>query len=147
LLIGNEATGQWIRGSALDNPQMTATMISGWVGGYPAAAPMKSYAEAKPYRKFGGGEYLFSTKCSACHSLGDGMKIGPDLAGITKTRDRNWLAKYIADPDEMLKTGDASAKALSAKYKEMRMPNLQLTDQQIAAVIAFLDGIGPARRP
>ena len=27
LLIGNEATGQWIRGSALDNPQFTATMI------------------------------------------------------------------------------------------------------------------------
>jgi protein SCO1 len=144
LLIGNEATGQWIRGSALDNPQMTATMIKSWVAGYPAAAPMKSYADAKPL-KFTSGEYVFSTKCGACHSLGQGKKIGPDLADVTSVRDRQWLAKYIADPEGMRKAGDPVAKALSSKYKEMRMPNLQLSDQQTTDVIAFLAGIRPVR--
>jgi len=140
LLIGNEATGQWIRGSALDNPKMTATMIANWVAGYPAAAPIKSYADAPPLPKYTSGQYLFSTKCSACHTLGSGSKVGPDLSGITHTRDRQWLARYIAGPDDLLKAGDPLAKSLLAKYKDLRMPNLQLNGQQVADVIAYLDG-------
>jgi protein SCO1/2 len=147
LLIGNEGTGQWMRASALDNPRMTATMISSWVGGYPkATAPVKSYAEARPLPKFGTGQYLFSTKCSACHSLGLQDKVGPDLAGITEKRDRQWLAKYISGPDEMLKAKDPVASALFAKYKQMRMPNLELTDRQVEDVVGYLAGIPSSRQ-
>lgn len=146
LLIGNEATGQWIRGSALDNARMTANRIANWVGGYPAAAPVRSYAEAKPVTNVSGGQYLFSTKCSACHTIGQGSRIGPDLAGITQTRDRRWLAKYIANPDAMLKAGDPAARDLFAKHKETRMPNLLLTDREIRQVIDYLAGFS-ARRP
>lgn len=148
LLIGNESTGQWIRGSALDNARMTATMISSWVGGYPpaaAAAPMRSYAEAKPLSNVTGGRYLFSTKCSACHTIGEGARIGPDLAGITQARDRRWLEKYIASPEAMRKAGDPVAKDLSAKYREIRMPNLLLTSDQIQQVVDYLSGF-PAPR-
>jgi protein SCO1 len=145
LLIGNEATGQWIRGSALDNPKMTATMLAEWVGGYAATAPARTYADAKPLPKFDSGQYVFSSKCSACHGLGQGSRIGPDLAGITRTRDRQWLARYIAGPDDMRKAGDPIAKQLSAKYKEVRMPNLQLTDRQIQDVISYLERIDPSR--
>jgi len=141
LLIGNEATGQWMRASALDNPKMTATMISGWVGGYPKAAPAKSYAEAKPLPKFTSGQYVFATKCSACHSLGQKDKAGPDLAGIAATRDRAWLRRYIAAPGEMLDAGDPIAVSLFAKYRQMRMPNLELTDRQVDDVIDYLAAI------
>ena len=144
LLIGNEATGEWIRGSALDNPRMTATMISNWVGVHPTVAATPSYANAKPLH-FTSGEYVFSTKCSPCHSLGQGNKIGPDLAGITSVRDRRWLARYVADPNGMLKAGDPIAKTLSTRYKQMQMPNLQLTDRQVADVIAFLGSVRPVR--
>jgi protein SCO1/2 len=143
LLIGNESTGQWMRASALDNPKMTATMISSWVGGYPKARAVKSYADAGPVPAFTRRQYLFSTKCSACHSLGQGSRVGPDLAGVTKLRDRRWLGRYIAGPDEILKAGDPIARALFAKYKEMRMPNLELTGQQVEEVIAFLASIRP----
>jgi protein SCO1/2 len=144
LLIGNESTGEWIRGSALDNPRMTATMISNWVGVHPTVAATPSYANAKPLH-FTSGEYVFSTKCSPCHSLGQGNKIGPDLAGITSVRDRRWLARYVADPNGMLKAGDPIAKTLSTRYKQMQMPNLQLTDRQVADVIAFLGSVRPVR--
>ena len=144
LLIGNEVTGEWIRGSALDNPRMTATMISNWVGVHPTVAATPSYANAKPLH-FTSGEYVFSTKCSPCHSLGQGNKIGPDLAGITSVRDRRWLARYVADPNGMLKAGDPIAKTLSTRYKQMQMPNLQLTDRQVADVIAFLGSVRPVR--
>src|SRR5262245_7211823 len=138
LLIGNEATGQWIRGSALDNPKMTATMITNWVAGYPAAAPAKSYAEAKPVPKRGRGEYLFAAKCATCHVSGQRERIAPDLTHVVHTRDRDWLAKYIAAPDEMLQAGDPIAKALFEQYKRMPMPNLGLSEQQVSDVIAYL---------
>jgi len=142
LLIGNEATGQWMRGSALDNPKMTATMIANWMGGYNKPPAVKMTDTATPL-KFTSGEYLFSTKCSACHTLGQGTRVGPDLIGITQTRDRHWLAHYIASPDDMLKAGDPIARELVAKYKELRMPNLLLSDEQIKDLIAYLDGVRP----
>ena len=142
LLIGNEATGDWMRASALDNPNMTATMIARWIAGYPAAASrasLKSYTEARPVANLTSGQYVFSTKCSACHGLGEGPKVGPDLAGVTTTRTRAWLASYITDPQALLQRGDPIAKALSAKYGAVSMPTLQLTDQQVQDVIQYLD--------
>jgi len=142
LLIGNESTGDWMRASALDNPNMTATMIARWIAGYPAAASrssIKSYTEARPVANLTSGQYVFSTKCSACHGLGEGPKVGPDLAGVTTTRTRAWLASYITDPQAMLQLGDPIAKALSAKYGAVSMPTLQLTDQQVQDVIQYLD--------
>jgi protein SCO1/2 len=118
---------------------MTATMIADWVGGYRAATPVRSYAEAKPLPKFSRGQYLFSTKCATCHA-GGGDRIAPDLTHVVHTRDREWLTKYIAAPDEMLKAGDPIATSLFEQYKQMPMPNLGLTDQQVGDVIAYLEG-------
>ena len=139
LLLGNEATGEWMRASALDNPGMTATMITRWIAGYPAAPPIKSYADAAPVGNLTSGQYVFSTKCSACHGLGGGPRIGPDLAGVTTTRTRAWLASYITDPQAMRKRGDPIAKGLSARYGAVSMPTLQLTEQQVQDVIQYLD--------
>jgi protein SCO1/2 len=147
LLIGNEATGQWIRGSALDNPRVTANMIAGWVGGYPAApaTAVRSYAEARPFPKFSSGQYLFATRCSTCHSLGPEQKMGPNLATTTRSRDKDWLTRYLANPDEMLQNGDPLATALLKQYNDLRMPNLGLTRQEIADLLTYLDEAAPPR--
>jgi protein SCO1/2 len=142
VLIGNEATGQWMRGSALDNAHMTAIMLAEWVAGYAAGSPPRSYADATPLPTFDEGRYVFSSKCAACHGIGSGAKIGPDLAGVTRARDSAWLARYIAAPDEMLKSRDPIATALAAKYKDVRMPNLQLSARQIHDVIDYLGAAG-----
>ena len=84
---------------------------------------------------------MFTSKCAACHGLGDGAKLGPDLARIVRARDRAWLTRYISAPDQMLKSGDPIAKQLSATYRQVRMPNLQLTASQIRDVIGYLDSI------
>jgi len=142
VLLGNEATGQWMRGAALDNPQMTATMLAQWVSGYGAASSTRSYADAKPLPTFDEGRYVFSSKCAACHGLGGGAKIGPDLAGITRGRDRAWLARYIAAPEKLRQEGDPTATALAARYTQVRMPDLQLSDRQIRDVIEYLAAVG-----
>jgi len=149
LMIGNVASGQWMKNSATDNPRFLAIMIGDFLNGWktPKAEPVKSYAEAQPL-VVGQGEYLFATRCAACHTLGNGDYIGPDLQGVTAVRDRAWLSRFIKTPDRVLAEKDATALALLAKYKQVPMPNLLLGDGDVAALIAYLDARSSSvRRP
>lgn len=139
LLVGNEATGQWVRDSALDNPRFMTQLIANWMNSWRNNTKPASYAEAPPIAPAAKGEYLFKSKCATCHTIGGGDMIGPDLAGVTSVRDRSWLARYIAAPETMRRDGDPIATALLAKYKMVRMPNLGLDDTQVADVMAYID--------
>jgi protein SCO1 len=139
LMLGDQPKGQWQRNSAVDNPAfLTARM--GTFFGWRDTAPGKSYAEARPV-VVPNGQRLFQSKCSACHSLGQGDKVGPDLAGITGRRERAWLTRYIQEPDELLAAGDPIAKTLFHKYQQVRMPNLKLGSSDVADLVLFLETV------
>jgi protein SCO1/2 len=139
LLIGNEATGQWMRGSALDNPKFTAQVIGNWMNNWATAKPGKSYDQATPLQPAAKAQYLFATKCVTCHTIGQGEKIGPDLAEALATRDREWLARYIVAPDKMRAGGDPIATALLEKYSTVRMPNLNVSEAEAAEMLAYIE--------
>lgn len=139
LMLGDEPKGQWQRNSAVDNPRFLAARM-GTFFGWRDTAPGKSYAEASPVVA-PNGQRLFQSKCSACHSLGQGDKLGPDLAGVTARRERAWLARYIQEPDELLAKGDPIATALFHKYKQVRMPNLKLGSSDVADLVSFLETV------
>jgi protein SCO1/2 len=143
-MVGNEPAGLWMRNSAVDNPQFLATTIANFLG-WRNAAPGKSYAEARPL-VLDKGEYFFQSQCSVCHSIGQGDKMGPDLAGVTARRDRAWLTRYITAPDKMLAEGDPIAVALFEKYQYARMPNLRLSSDEVAAVLSYVEGRSGAAR-
>ncbi len=146
LMVGNEPAGLWMRNSAVDNPQFLATTIANFLG-WKNTAPGKSYAEARPL-VLDQGEYFFQSQCSVCHTIGQGDKMGPDLAGVTARRNRAWLTRYITAPDRMLADGDPIATALFEKYQYARMPNLRLSSDEVAAVLSYVEGrSGPAREP
>ena len=144
LMVGNEPAGLWMRNSAVDNPQFLATTIGNFLG-WKDTTPKKSYAEARPL-VLDKGEYFFQSQCSVCHSIGQGDKMGPDLAGVTARRDRAWLTRYITAPDKMLAEGDPIATALFEKYQYARMPNLRLSSDEVAAVLSYVEGRGAAPR-
>jgi protein SCO1 len=125
LMVGNVPTGQWMRNSAVDNARYLAATIGGLLDGWKRYRPARSYAQA-PELSLSRGEYLFSTRCSACHTIGRGDGLGPDLAGVTAARDRAWLTRFIQRPDAVLAEGDPTARALFARYGEVTMPNLGL---------------------
>jgi len=91
------------------------------------------------------GEEIFHQKCAGCHGLGAGDRpTGPDLSGVTERRDRQWLAGFIADPGAMISAGDPTAVELLARHNNLAMPNLQLPNTQIDALLAFLAQSGAA---
>jgi cytochrome c oxidase cbb3-type subunit 2 len=89
------------------------------------------------YRPVAPGERLYLRKgCGACHTLGKGRHLGPDLAGVTSRRTRDWLRRWLKDPLEFV-SADADARALLAEYK-IPMPSPELGPAEIDAVIDFL---------
>jgi len=140
LLVGNEATGQWMRNSATDNAKFLANTIGDWLNSWQTQKKkaLQTYAEV-PTLTFDKGQYTFASHCAACHTVGAGDRIGPDLHGVTAARDRRWLTRMIVEPDKLMGEGDATALSLLEKYKQVRMPNLDLTDEDAAAVLAYLD--------
>ena len=140
LLVGNETTGQWMRNSALDNPKFLARTIGDWLNSWANGAKqaLRSFADV-PMMTFDQGEYTFRNHCVACHSIGGGDAIGPDLKGVVANRDRAWLKRFIATPDKVMAAGDPIAQGLLEKYKQVRMPNLSLGEQDAAILIDYID--------
>lgn len=93
----------------------------------------------------GNGEAIFNAMCAACHSIGGGNRpTGPDLNGTTTRHELAWLTRWIKEPDKMLAEGDPIALQLLAEYNNVPMPNMGLSDAQVADVIAFLQSVDGA---
>jgi nitrite reductase (NO-forming) len=82
------------------------------------------------------GKNDFESKCLACHSMGQGKKLGPDLAGVTKHRTDDWLTRWLKSPEKMLQT-DEHAKAMLKEYNNIPMPNQNLTDAEIRQYLRY----------
>jgi nitrite reductase (NO-forming) len=82
------------------------------------------------------GKLAFESKCLACHSMGQGKRLGPDLAGVSKTRSADWLARWLKEPEKMLQT-DEKAKAMLKEYDNIPMPNQNLSAAEIREYIKY----------
>src|SRR5438309_7514976 len=139
--LGLTRRGQWMRNSAVDNPRFLATTISNFMG-WKNRQPGRSYTEVSGLPTLDTGAYVFQSRCSACHTIGKGDTVGPDLAGVTTRRERSWLVRYLRAPDQMLAEKDPIATALSVQFKNIAMPNLRLSDGEIAILLSFLEAQG-----
>jgi len=85
------------------------------------------------------GETAFQQKCAACHTVGKGPLVGPDLKGVTTTRDHAWLVRWIMTPDKMIAEGDPIAKESLAKWNNIAMVNLGVTEAEAKDMIAYIE--------
>jgi protein SCO1/2 len=141
VLIGNEPSGQWMRNSATDNARILANMIGNWLDGWGHAKAVDAKAnndQGLPFDIRDQGRYTFATHCAACHTIGHGDKIGPDLLGVTTVRDRSWLETFISTPEKVIAAKDPIAVALYKKYNGINMPNLRLSDEELNNLLDFL---------
>jgi len=106
--------------------------------GFLLASPVMQ-AAARPYQQDAQeGAQLFGQYCQACHTVGAGDVVGPDLQGVTLRRDQGWLLAFITQPDQMLASGDVIANDLLKQYA-VPMPNLGITDAQALSILAYLE--------
>lgn len=89
------------------------------------------------------GEEQFQARgCVACHTVGEGRLVGPDLAGITERRTYTWAMSMITNPDSMLRTDSIARRLLSEYFTPMS--NQGVTAEQARAIWEYLREEGSA---
>lgn len=88
------------------------------------------------------GETLYKTNCAACHNIEGTPLMGPNLKNVTQVRSKTWVKQFIANPSQMYESGDAQAKAIIDEYKGVTMPAFSFSDQQLEAIISYIDAQG-----
>jgi mono/diheme cytochrome c family protein len=89
------------------------------------------------YRPIRPGEKLFLAKgCTHCHTIGRGRRVGPDLAGVAGRRDRDWLRRWLENPQAMIAT-DPQAREMAREYP-VSMPDLKLSRSEVGELLEFL---------
>src|SRR5689334_4470781 len=86
-------------------------------------APISSAQEAADF---------FAKKCKACHSIGGGRAVGPDLKDVASQKDRAWMEKFIQNPKAVIDSGDSFAVQLQQEYRGMVMPTVPGVTPQFA---------------
>ena len=85
------------------------------------------------------GKVLLEQNCSRCHSIAD--KGDSPLIKAPPLREI-----YLRYPIEQLEEG--FAEGMGSKHRDM--PQIQFSDEQVAAILAYLGsitGVDPAKRP
>jgi mono/diheme cytochrome c family protein len=84
------------------------------------------------------GEQVFNTTCFACHTIGGGRLIGPDLAGVHEKRSKEWLERFVKSSQSMINAGDPEAVALFEEYSSLLMPDAVASEEQIRQVLSYI---------
>ncbi|MCH8323116.1 MAG: cytochrome c [Proteobacteria bacterium] len=107
-------------------PALGVLMVVIWLG------PIKHGKAAET------GQEIFQNNCAACHTIGKGKLVGPDLAGVTSRREESWLERQIKDPERLIAEKDPIAMQLLQEADNVPMVSLELSDEEVVAVIAYL---------
>ena len=139
VLLGNGATGEWTRNSVLGDLEALAMSVRSMDPKWrPAMGASRSPQAILVDFTKRPGEALYMRLCASCHSVGRGDKVGPDLAGILGRRDRDWVVRFIADPDKMRLQKDPVALDLAAKFPAVRMPFMGIPPRDANDLIAYI---------
>jgi mono/diheme cytochrome c family protein len=89
------------------------------------------------------GKELFRSNCASCHTVGGGKRVGPDLAGVTERREKEWLYDFIKSSTSMIESGDSLAKSLYQEFNKTKMPDQDLSDEEIGSVLSYVKANSP----
>jgi mono/diheme cytochrome c family protein len=144
MVLGNDATGEWRRISLMGNLTILVQRIMEMDPEYRARPrPVSTASIGKAADDYvianRPGQALFLKACAACHTIGRGKRIGPDLKDVTARRERQWLIRYLVAPDVMRARHDPIVVELDAQYPGVNMPNLGLSEVDAQDLLVYLE--------
>ncbi len=77
-------------------------------------------------------------QCRACHTIGSGKLVGPDLKGVTDRRDEAWLISFIQNSQKLIQSGNEQAVKIFNENNRIPMPPHNLTDDQVRGIIKYI---------
>lgn len=90
---------------------------------------------------------FYDQNCAGCHTIGQGAAAGPDLRDVTRRRDREWLIRFLLDPDDfksdpgvakmIQEAGGLEMPTTEGLTREMAIALLQLIEQRSASASAY----------
>ena len=85
------------------------------------------------------GAQIFKTNCISCHTIGGGRLIGPDLEGVSKKRNADWLKQWINSSSDFIASGDVDAIAIFEEYNKVAMTSFYFEDEDMDALLTYLE--------
>lgn len=67
---------------------------------------------------------FFRQNCVSCHTIGGGRLTGPDLKDVSARKDREWLARFMMNPQVIISQGDPYAQQLVEEARGVVMPQI-----------------------
>lgn len=86
----------------------------------------------------GTGEEKFNWICAACHTIGGGLRVGPDLQGVHERRSEEWLLQFVLSPQRMINSGDPVAVQLQQQFNMIVMPDPPFSSDEIKDILAYV---------
>ena len=67
---------------------------------------------------------FYKKNCANCHTIGGGRLTGPDLKDVSQRKDRDWLIRFMMDPQAVIDSGDDYAQKILRESRNVPMPKL-----------------------
>jgi protein SCO1 len=141
VLLGNLVTGEWQRDSMMSDLSLLGHNIRSMDPVFratPQSVPAQGGTRIVSSDELLPGQALFAKACASCHTVGGGDRVGPDLLGVTKKRERAWLETMMTTPKVLHAQGDPIALELAQRFKAVRMPTLGLSKSDAADLATYL---------
>ncbi len=84
------------------------------------------------------GQETFKSVCAACHTIGGGRLVGPDLRGLHERRDEKWILQFVQHSQKVIASGDSTASALFKEYQGITMPDQAYGVDEIRGILAYI---------
>ncbi len=84
------------------------------------------------------GKAMFVKKgCPACHKIGGGKLVGPDLKGVTARRNPRWIERMILHPEIMVQQDPTARDLLRTHLTPMANQNVN-PDTELPKILSYL---------